>query len=152
MTIIIQSLYWKFTIFQLSFMQKFVKYFFKNFLALIAAYHIIVTILGYGIIGWDSQTYISFVRDALWILFVGIVFIAESEKLWGYLKKWKHARIWFVILIVFSILISFWKWVSLSNMMIGIKYWFRYLLIFLTASFVWYTCIRKFTEKEISRI
>lgn len=144
--------YWKFTIFQLSFMQKFVKYFFKNFLVLIASYHIIVTILWYGIIWGDSQTYISFVKDALWLLFVGIVLVAKSEKVKDYLKKWKHARIWFTILIAFGLLVSFLKWTSISNMMIGIKYWFRYLIIFLTASFVWYTCIKNFTEKDISRI
>ena len=145
-------LYWKFTIFQPSLMQKFIKYFFKNFLILMAAYHIIITVLWYGMIWWNSQTYISFFRDALWILFVWIVSISFSEKIGEYLKKWKKVWIWFIILIWFGVLISFLKWTSISNMMIWIKYWFWYLLIFLTASFVWFVWIKNFGKKELSWI
>jgi len=141
--------YWKFTIFQLSFMQKFIKYFFKNFLVLIASYHIIITILGYGILGWNSQTYISLFRDWLWLLFVWIMVVFHSDKIREYLKKWKKVWIAFIILILFSVLVSFLQKVSMSNMMIWLKYGVWYLLIFLTASFVWFTWIKKFSEKDI---
>ena len=133
-------------------MQKFIKYFFKNFFVLIASYHIIITILWYGILWWNSQTYISFFRDALWILFIWIVTIAHSEQLWLYFRKWKKVWITFIILILFSILISFLQWTGMSNMMIGIKYWFWYLVIFLTATFVWFAWIKKFSKDDMSWI
>lgn len=142
-------IYWKFTIFQLSFMQKFIKYFFKNFLIFIALYHIIITILWYGIIGWDSQTYISFFRDALWILFVWIVVVRYSDYIGKYMKKWKKVWIAFFVLIIFSILTSFLQWTSMSNMLIGIKYWFWYLVVFLTATFVWFAWLKNMSEKEM---
>lgn len=145
-------IYWKFTIFQSSFMQKFIKYFFKNFLILIAAYHIIVTVIWYGMIWWDAQTYISFLRDALWILFIWITAIAYSEKIWEYMKKWKKVWIWFAVLLCFSVLVSYLQWTSLSNMMIWIKYGFWYLVIFLTASFVGFTWIKNFWKKELTWI
>lgn len=133
-------------------MQKFVKYFFKNFLVFIASYHIIITILWYGILGWNSQTYISLFRDGLWLLFIWIMVIFNSDKIKDYLKRWKKVWIAFVVLIWFSLLVSFLQKTTMSNMMIGLKYGMRYLLIFLTASFVWFAWIKKFSEKDISWI
>jgi hypothetical protein len=144
--------YWKFTIFQPTFMQKSTKYFLKIFLPLIAAYHIIVTILWYGIIWWNSQTIISIVRDFLWLAFIWIFVIWNNKSIKDYLKKWKNARLRFAILIIFSLWISFLHWTSLSNMAIWIKYWFFYLLIFLSASFVWFAWIKKINMKQMSRI
>lgn len=144
--------YWKFIIFQPTFMQKWIKLFLKYFLIAMAAYHIIVTFLWYGILWWNSQTMISIIRDALRICFVILVAIWDSEWIKWYLKKWKKVRILFAILILFSLWISYTKWVSLSNMMIWIKYWFYFLIIFLTASFVWYVWIKKIWLKEFSWI
>ncbi len=130
-------------------MQKFIKYFFKNFIILMAAYHVIVTILWYGLIWWNSQTYISFIRDALWILFIWIIVIKYCDQIKSYMKKWWKVRLRFIILIVFWVWISFLKWVSLSNIMIWIKYGFWYLVIFLCASFVWFTWMKEISWDEI---
>lgn len=144
--------YWKFIIFQPTFMQKGVKLFLKYFLIAMAAYHIIVTVLWYWILWWNSQTTISIIRDALRIWFIILVAIRDNEWIKWYWDKWKKVRILFGILILFSLWISYLKWVTLSNMMIWIKYWFYFLAIFLTASFVWYVWIKKIWLKEFSRI
>ena len=133
-------------------MQKFIKQFLKYFFIAIVAYHIVVTILSYWLDLWISQSNISIFRDALWICFVIIVGIWSDGWIVWYLKKWKKVWIWFAILILFSLWISYLKWVSLSNMMIGIKYGFYFLVIFLTASFVWYVGIKNFDKKDFGWI
>ncbi len=126
-------------------MQKFL----WGFLWLIAIYHIIVTVLGYGIMWWESQAIISISRDSLWLLFALAVFLWNLKKVKEYLQKRKNVWIWFIALIIFSVWVSFLAWQSISNMMIGFKYWFFYLLIFLTASFVWFVWIKKLGAKQM---
>lgn len=133
-------------------MQNFIKQFLKYFLIIIAAYHIVVTILWYGVDLGISQTNISIIRDALWLIFVVLVAIWSDDWIKWYIKKWKKVRILFVVLLLFSVWISYVKWVSLSNMMIGIKYWFYFMVIFLTSTFIWYVWIKKFETKDFSRI
>jgi len=132
------------------FKQVLMKKFIWAFLILMVFYHVIVTVLGYGIFWWDSQIYISLARDVLWLIFVIISAIVYRKKVLEYLKKWKKVWLWLVFLIVFSLWISFLNGQSLTNMMIGIKYGFFYLIVFLTASFVWYCGIKKINMKEIS--
>jgi len=120
------------------------------FFILIALYHIIVTILWYGILWWNSQAIISISRDALRILFFVFVFFSNIKQIKEYLKKRKNVRIWFVVLILFAILTSFLNWKTTGDMMIWIKYGLYYLVIFLTASFVWFAGIKKIEIKNIS--
>ncbi len=131
-------------------MQNFIQKFIWAFFVLIAIYHIIVTVLWYGIMWSESQILISIWRDALWMFFVLVIFLSHIKKTWEYLKKWKNIWIWFVVLIWFSVWISFLMWQSIANMMIGIKYGFFYLFIFLTASFVWFVWLKKLTKTQIT--
>ena len=132
-------------------MQNFVQRFIWWFFVLIAMYHVIVTVLWYWILWWNSQIYISIARDALWILLFLIVFFLNIKEISKYLIKWKNVRIWFIVLIAFSILVSFLMWSSIENMMIGIKYWFFYLFIFLSASLIWFFWIKKLNKVHIHR-
>lgn len=131
-------------------MQKFIRQFLKYFFIIIAAYHIIVTILSYWLNIWLSQTNISIIRDAVWLCFVILTAIWNENWIKWYRKKRKKVWIWFWILIAFSLWISYLMWISLNNMMIWIKYWFYFLVIFLTSTFVWYTWIKKFNMKDFS--
>ena len=133
-------------------MQKFIKQFLKYFFVVIALYHIIVTVLSYWLDLWISQTNISIIRDAMWVCFVVLIAIWSNEWIKWYRERRKRVRILFWILILFSLGVSFLQGTSLSNMMIWIKYWFYFLVIFLTATFVWYTWIKKFNAKDFSRI
>lgn len=133
-------------------MQKFIKQFIKYFFILIALYHVLVTVLSYWLDLWISQTNISIIRDAIWICFVVLIAIWSNVWIRWYRERWKRVWILFGILILFSLGISFLQWTSVSNMMIWIKYWFYFLVIFLTATFVWYTWIKKFNAKDFSQI
>jgi len=133
-------------------MQKFIKQFLKCFFILIASYHIIVTILSYWLNLWISQTKISIIRDVLRIAFVVLIAIWRGDWFKQYWKKWKKVWLLFCILILFSLGISFLYKTSLNNMLIWIKYWFYFLFIFLTATFVWHVWIKKFSTSDFSRI
>ena len=133
-------------------MQNFIRQFLKYFFIIIAVYHVIVTILSYWMNLWISQTNISIIRDGLRICFAVLVAIWSENWIKWYLKKWWKVWLALWILILFSLLISCLKWVSLSNMMIWIKYWFYFLIIFLTSTFVWYVWIKKFNIKDFSWI
>lgn len=136
----------KFYCFSTILMQRFLWF----FLIIIALYHIIVTILWYGILWWNSQAIISISRDALRTLFFLFTFFSNTKRIKEYLKKRKNVRIWFVILIAFAILTSFLNWKTPSDIMIWIKYGLYYLVIFLTASFVWFAGIKKIDIRHIS--
>lgn len=129
-------------------MQKFIWRFIWIFFVLIAIYHIIVTFLWYWIIGWNSQAIISIIRDALWLIFVIFVFVSNLKKIKEYIKKWKKVWIRFVILMIFSIWTSYLFGQSWTNIMIWIKYWFFYLIIFLTASIVGFVWIKRIDTKQ----
>lgn len=133
-------------------MQKFIRQFLKYFFIMITAYHIIVTVLSYWLDLWLSQTKISIIRDAVWICFVILVAIWSEDWIKWYRAKWKKVWLWFGILIVFSLWTSYLMWTSLNNMMIWLKYWFYFLVIFLTSTFVWHTWIKNFNIKDFSRI
>ena len=131
-------------------MQNFIKQFLKYFFIIIAAYHVIVTILSYWMDLGVSQTKISIIRDLIWICFAILVAIwCEDWIKWYFKKRWKvWCCLW--ILILFSLLISYLQWISISNMMIWIKYGFYFLVIFLTSTVVGYVWIKKFDIKDFS--
>ena len=131
-------------------MQNLVQKFIAWFFVLIAVYHIIVTVLWYWIMWWESQILISIWRDLIWLLFIVAMFLGNISHIKDYLKKWKNVWIWFIGLLLFSIWVSALNWQSIANMMIGIKYWFFYLFIFLSASFVWYIWLKKIKTQHIN--
>ncbi len=120
------------------------------FFVLIALYHIIVTILWYGILWWNSQAMISISRDAIRIVFFMIIIFSNIKQIKKYLQKRKNVRIRFVVLIVFATLTSLLNWKSPGDMMIWLKYGLYYLVVFLTASFIWFAGIKKININQIS--
>lgn len=121
------------------------------FLWIIALYHIFVTIIWYGVLWWESQVLISIIRDSIRLFFVLVVISTNFKLLKKYFLKWKKVRIWLIVLIFFSIGISYLFGKNTSDIMIGIKYWFYYLVIFLTASIVWFLWIKKLDISHIQK-
>ena len=112
------------------------KRFIKRFLVVIVLYHILITVIQYGIFGWAHPDLPAILRDGvrfLYVICVGI-FYAKERKM--YFQKRKRPRISLIILVVFSVLISYAKGKNISDMLIGIKYGFLYLPIFLSATFL----------------
>jgi len=110
--------------------------FLKWFLIFIILYHVLITIIQYGIFGWAHPDAPAILRDAVWFLFILWTIITYSKHLKSYLKARKRPWITFIILIVFSVGISYLKGKNISDMLVGIKYGFLYLPIFLSATFL----------------
>lgn len=110
--------------------------FIKAFLIVIVLYHILITVVQYGIFGWAHPELPAILRDGIRALFVVCVIILYAKHIKEYLSKRKRPRICLIILVVFSVGVSYLKGKNMSDMLIGIKYGFLYLPIFLSATFI----------------
>ncbi|MFA5747726.1 MAG: hypothetical protein WC872_01300, partial [Candidatus Absconditabacterales bacterium] len=117
--------------------------FIKIFLIFSVLYHIIITVIGYGIFGGEYPKILALVRDFIRFFSVLIFFLCNIKIIWEYLKKWKRPRIIFGFLLIFSIIISYFKGKGFYDIFVGIKYCFIYVLIFLTASGIGYVISKK---------
>lgn len=110
--------------------------FLKVFLIFVVLYHIFVTVIGYGVLGWAYPQLPALGRDAIWLLFFVIISLANFRTLKIYLKTWKRPRITFIIIILFGVGISLLKGKWMYDIFVGIKYGLLYLFIFLSATFI----------------
>ena len=124
---------------------------FSIFWILNVFYQVISTFFVYGIHLCESS-YPALIREWIWLLFLFIVLILWLKKFKPYWKYWKKTWIAFVILIVVSVLFSLLKDATWSNMFIGIKYWFRWMFILISASFLWYVVSEKWQKSKIIQI
>ena len=121
---------------------------FSIFRILNVFYQAISTFLVY----WAHLCWSSFpalVREWLWILFLFVVLILWYKKFKPYWKQRKKPCIAFIILIIFSVLLSRFKDVSRSNMFIGIKYWFWWMFILMSAGFFGYVISEKWQKSKL---
>ncbi len=124
---------------------------FSIFWILNVFYQVISTFFAYGIHLCESS-YPALIREWIRLLFLFVVLILWYKKLKPYRKHWEKAWIAFIILIAVSILFSLLKDVSWSNMFIWIKYWFWWMFILLSASFLWYVIAEKWQKSKLIQI
>ena len=124
---------------------------FSIFWILNVFYQVISTFFVYGIHLCESS-YPALIREWIWLLFLFVVLILWFKKFKPYWKHWKKTWIAFIILIVISVLFSLLKDVTWSNMFIGIKYWFRWMFILISASFLWYVISEKWQKSKLIQI
>ena len=124
---------------------------FSIFWILNVFYQIISTFFVYGIHLCESS-YPALIREWIWLLFLFAVLILWFKKFKPYWKHWEETWIAFIILIVVSVLFSLLKDVSWSNMFIGIKYWFRWMFILISASFLWFVISKKWQKSKLIQI
>ena len=124
---------------------------FSIFWILNVFYQIISTFLVYWIQAcWSS--FPALLREGVWLLFLLIILILWHKKFKSYWKQRKKVRIYFIILIIVSIWFSLLKDVSLSNMFIGIKYWFWWMFILISSTFLWYIISDKWQKSILIQI
>ena len=124
---------------------------FSIFRILNVFYQVISTFFVYGIHLCESS-YPALIREWIWLLFLFVVLILWFKKFKPYWKHRKKTWIAFIILIVVSVLFSLLKDVSWSNMFIGVKYWFRWMFILISASFLWYAVSEKWQKSKLIKI
>ena len=111
-------------------------------------YQVIATFLVYWI-QLCSSSFPALLREWLWILFLFIILILWYKKIKPYWKYRKKTWIGFIILIIFSVLISLVKDVSWSNIFIWIKYWFWWMFILMSAGFFGYVISEKWQKSKL---
>lgn len=113
--------------------------FIKSFFIFIVLYHILVTIICYGFFGGQYQEIFSLIRDGIWIVFVVLVIATHRRHCRYFLRTRKRPLIMLWVLLVFWIAISRRIGKSWYDILIGIKYGLRYLIILITAARVGYS-------------
>ena len=124
---------------------------FSIFRILNVFYQVIATFFVYWI-HICATWYPAIFRELIWLLFLFIALIIWYKKVKPYRKHRKKTWIAFVILIIVSVLFSLLKDVSWSNMFIGVKYWFRWMFILISASFLWYAVSEKWQKSKLIKI
>ncbi len=115
-------------------------------------YQVIATFIVYWL-QLCTSSYPALLREWLWLLLLLIVIIFWFKKIKPYWKIWKQALIAFVVLVVISILFSFFiNDTSFSNIFIWIKYGFWWTFILISASFFWFVVSDKFRESKLLNI
>lgn len=115
-------------------------------------YQIVATFLVYGI-NLLPASYPALVREWLRCLLILITFLLWLPQFKSYRKKRKLARISFIVLWIISVLFSFFiSHSSLSNIFIGIKYWFQWMFILLTSSLIGFVISDKIKQSKILKL
>lgn len=123
-------------------------FFFRIFLLVFLLYHILVTLFWFGVFHWSYPQFPALIRDGFWIVFIGIIFFSHLSSLRSYRKQRKKLRFLFLILFIFSLFFSYIQNKSFYDMFVGFKYWFYYIFIFLSATFLWHTFAKSTSKKE----
>jgi len=121
--------------------------FLKPFLIFVVLYHLFVTVIRYGVLGWAYPEIPALGRDAIWLFFFAIILIANFRTIKTYLKTWKRPWITLIIILLFGVGVSLLKGKWIYDIFVGIKYGLLYLFIFLSSTFLG----RIFTEKNTNK-
>jgi len=125
----------------------------KAFILFVVLYHILVTIFCYGIFDGQYQEIFSLIRDSIRILFVILTMIIHRKYLKSFFTIRKYPIIMLSIVSIFGIIISktIGKW--RYDILVGIKYGLRYLIIFMSAARIGFSLVyTKYQEKIIKSI
>ena len=117
--------------------------FLKIFLIFVVMYHLFVTVVWFGILGWAYPQLPALGRDVIWVLFFAILVLYNFKIITTYLKTRKRPRITLISILAFGVAISLLKGKSMYDIFVGIKYGLLYLFIFLSATFIGYLWSKK---------
>jgi len=125
--------------------------FLGGFLSIILLYHILVTVIWFGIFHGNLPQIPSLLRDWIWIFWFLISTLAFWKLLPGYWKRRRNAWIGFVVLCLFSILVSWSKDKSFYDMFVWFKYGFQYISFFLMATVLGWIAGKQHITDRIER-
>ena len=107
------------------------------------AYHLIITFFWYWLALGD-QTTIALIRDGLWIGITVLIYLLGMKYWKEYFKYWWKILWAFVLLLIFWVGISYFLFdKSFSDILIGVKYGFWWMIILLMAAGIGYFLQKK---------
>lgn len=122
----------------------------RGFLLLFLLYHILVTTLGFGVFWWQFPQIPALARDGLWILLIIGYFFTAISSFSSYRKQWKYLRYLFFSLLGVSVFFSYIQDKTIYDMFVGFKYWFHYIFLFLSATFLGHVFSKPGTKKYVA--
>lgn len=121
----------------------------RGFLLLFLLYHILVTILWFGVFQGNFPQIPALLRDWFWIFLLVGSFFTSFSTFTHYRKQRKHLRYLFFALLATSLFFSYLQDKTLYDMFVGFKYGFYYLFIFLSATFLGHGLFHQGIKKEV---
>ncbi len=117
-----------------------------GFLVFQIFYHLIVTVFAYGL-NWIDPSLLAILRDASRIILTALIFLLNLKQLKAYFQKFWKIWLGIVVLLFFGVSLSYFGFhKSLGDLLIGIKYGLRYLVIFLMASGLGFFAQKKYQK------
>lgn len=105
-----------------------------------------MTVFAYGL-NWFDPTILAILRDSSWIVVTGLVFLLNLKYFKAYFQKFWKIWLGIVVLLLFGVSLSYFVFhKSLGDLLIGIKYGLRYLVIFLMASGLGFFAQKKYQK------
>lgn len=118
------------------------------FIVFISVYHLLITFIGYGILGGQYLEQITIIKELIRGIALIAIALANFKLSKTYFKKRKKARLVFGLMLLYSVWISFIKSKSLYSMAIGIKYDFHFIFVFLSATRIWFILSKQRTKQN----
>lgn len=118
----------------------------------ISLYHIITTIIGYGIFNGEIIQIIALIKEAIRIIAISIFFLIKIKNRKSYFQTRKRPRIALLGMILFAISTSLLQDKSIYNIFVWLKYNFHFIIIFLTSSIIWYFLPKILTNRHSKKV
>lgn len=106
------------------------------FLLLASLYHVLVTLLVYGL-WWVQPEVLVVIRDLLWFFIFGVTILVYRKYFLSYLRRTRKLRVVFILLGLFGLVVSYFQDKTVTDVLVGAKYGLQFFVIFLMAIFMW---------------
>lgn len=126
--------------------------FLRIFLILISLYHIIITTIWFGFLGWWWNFWISYGKEIIWILFVLSIWFWNYKQFFWFIKKYLKEIVLITLLLIYWVVLSILNGKSSLDIIVGFKYNIYYLIILLSSIFLGYMFDKKNIQKFIKFI
>ncbi|MDR0859552.1 MAG: hypothetical protein LBO09_00800 [Candidatus Peribacteria bacterium] len=92
----------------------------------------------------------TFIREGLWCLFIAVLFLSHIKQWKAYRNRWKRSWISLGGLLIFSVIVSYLGMdKGRGDILIGIKYGFRWLIILLASTGIGFFYREKFKNPKL---
>ncbi len=116
------------------------------FILFISVYQLFITLFGYGILGGAHLEQITIIKEIIrWIATIWFA-LANSKLSKKYFHRRKKVWITWILLIIYSLWISLIQHKSPYHMLIGIKYDFHFIFVFLSATLIGFLLSKKLKQ------
>lgn len=120
----------------------------RGFLLLFLLYHVLVTVLWFGIFQGNFPQIPALARDWLWMVLLIGYFFTSLSTFKSYRRQRKQLRYLFFTLLGISVFFSYIQEKTIYDMFVWFKYGFHYIFLFLSATFLGHVFAKPDTKQH----